>query len=301
MSHVPVLLNASIDGLNLKHDGVYVDVTFGGGGHTQEILNRLGVKGKVIAFDQDEAANDRIKTDERLIFVNENFRHLKRFLRFHGFNQVDGILADLGMSSFQLDSQTRGFASRFDAPLDMRMSQTANFTAAHVVNTYSAQQLQTVFQLYGEIRNSKTLAQCIVEFRKGGEITTTGQLKEGIDRMVKGNKARYHAQLFQALRIEVNDEMGALKELLQQSVEVLSPGGRLSVISFHSLEDRLVKHFMKTGTFDGKVEKDLYGRFETPFDLISRKPIIPSEQEMKENPRSRSAKLRVAEQKSGES
>lgn len=295
MSHVPVLLHASIDGLNLKEDGVYVDVTFGGGGHTQELLNRLGVRGTVIAFDQDEAAKDRLPNDERLVFVNENFRHLKRFLRFHGFKQVDGVLADLGMSSFQLDSETRGFAARFDAPLDMRMAQHAKTTAEDVVNTYSAQQLQTVFQLYGEIRNSKTLAQTIVQARNGAKLETTGQLKAAVDSIVKGNKARYYAQLFQALRIEVNDEMGALKDLLEQAQQVLKPNGRLSVISFHSLEDRLVKSYMKTGTFDGNVEKDLYGNFYTPLKAITKKPIIPSDDEMKINPRSRSAKLRIAE------
>ena len=294
MKHEPVLLQESIDALQVRPDGVYVDATFGGGGHSAQILNKLGPEGSLVAFDQDQHASNRLIKDERLIFVNENFRHLKRFLRFHKIEAVDGILADLGMSSFQLDSTERGFATRFDADLDMRMNLNAETTAADILNNYSADDLQLVFQEYGELRNSKSLANKIVEERKVSEFTTTKDFISRISSLIKGNENRYLAQVFQALRIEVNKEMDALKEFLMQGAEVLKENGRFAVISFHSLEDRVVKRYFKTGSFDGKIKKDVFGNFETPLNMITKKPTEASEAEKQKNPRSRSAKLRVA-------
>ena len=294
MKHEPVLLQESIDALQVRPDGVYVDATFGGGGHSAKILNKLGPEGSLVAFDQDQYASNRLIKDERLIFVNENFRHLKRFLRFYKIEAVDGILADLGMSSFQLDSTERGFATRFDADLDMRMNLNAETTAADILNNYSADDLQLVFQEYGELRNSKSLANKIVEERKVSEFTTTKDFISRISSLIKGNENRYLAQVFQALRIEVNKEMDALKEFLMQGAEVLKENGRFAVISFHSLEDRVVKRYFKTGSFDGKIKKDVFGNFETPLNMITKKPTEASEAEKQKNPRSRSAKLRVA-------
>ena len=294
MAHYPVLLQESVDALNITPSGTYVDATFGGGGHSKQILNQLNKEGRLVAFDQDPEAAGRVFDDERFIFINENFRHIKRFLRLHQIKEVDGILADLGMSSFQLDDEERGFATRFDADLDMRMNKKGAKTAAHVLNTYSQNDLQDVFQNFGEVRNSRSLAKLIVEQRENEAFTTTNNFIERIDFLIRGNKNRYLAQVFQALRIEVNEEMKALQEFLQQGAELLVAEGRFSVITFHSLEDRAVKHFFKTGTFDGKVEKDIYGRFTTPLKVVNKKPILPSEEELSENARSRSAKLRIA-------
>lgn len=294
MSHVSVLLHECIEALSIRPNGIYVDATYGGGGHSKEILAQLGDSGKLIVFDQDEDAEGRLIDDSRLVFVNENFRHLKRFLRLHQIKKVDGILADLGMSSFQLDSEKRGFSIRFDAPLDMRMRKSKSRTAALVLNEYSERQLQQIFQNYGEVRNSKSLAKFIVESRSAELFEQTGEFIERIDFLIKGNRNRYLAQVFQALRIEVNEEMDVLQEFLQQGAEVLSEDGRFAVITFHSLEDRAVKRFFKTGTFDGVVEKDVFGNFETPLKEVNRKPILPTEKEIAENSRSRSAKLRIA-------
>lgn len=293
--HIPVLLNESIEALEIKPNGVYVDATYGGGGHSSKILEKLNDDGRLYVFDQDEDAENRKVDDSRLIFINENFRHIKRFLRLHNVRVVDGILADLGMSSFQLDSEERGFSTRFDAPLDMRMKQSRSRTAANVLNEMGEYDLQLVFQNYGELRNSKSLAKEIVRQRSVSPFEETGEFIERIDGLIKGNRNRYLAQVFQALRIEVNEEMDVLKEFLQQSAELIRPdSGRLAVITFHSLEDRLVKRFFKTGTFDGQVEKDVFGNFEKPLFEVNRKPILPTEVEVAQNSRSRSAKLRIA-------
>jgi 16S rRNA (cytosine1402-N4)-methyltransferase len=293
--HNPVLLHPTVDGLNIKPDGVYVDVTFGGGGHSKEILKRLGPNGRLFAFDQDEDALANALPDERFTLINENFRFIKRFLRFHGVKSVDGILADLGVSSHQFDVPERGFSTRFDAELDMRMSQKNDLNAYRVVNEYEEQDLRRVFSDYGELKNAPVLARTIVEARKDYPIKTTDELKEVLAKYLQERvKNKILAQIYQAIRIEVNQEMDVLKEFIEQSLELLNPGGRFSVISYHSLEDRLVKRFIKNGMFEGEPERDFYGNFSVPFKTIG-KLIVPDEAEIKINNRARSAKLRIAE------
>jgi 16S rRNA (cytosine1402-N4)-methyltransferase len=293
--HNPVLLQASVDGLNIKPDGIYVDVTFGGGGHSKEILSRLGPNGKLFAFDQDEDALANALPDERFTLINENFRFIKRFLRFYGVKSVDGILADLGVSSHQFDVAERGFSTRFDAGLDMRMSQKNDLNAYRVVNEYDDANLRRVFLDYGELKNAPALARTIIEAREERSIKTTDELKEVLARYLPERvRNKILAQIYQAIRIEVNQEMDVLKEFLEQSLEILNQGGRLSVISYHSLEDRLVKRFMKNGMFEGEPERDFFGNFSVPFKAIG-KLIVPDNAEIKENNRARSAKLRIAE------
>jgi 16S rRNA (cytosine1402-N4)-methyltransferase len=295
--HNPVLLKESVDGLNIKPDGVYVDVTFGGGGHSKEILSRLGPDGKLFAFDQDEDALANALPDERFTLINENFRFIKRFLRFHGIKEVDGILGDLGVSSHQFDVPERGFSTRFDAELDMRMSQKNDLNAYRVVNEYDEANLKRVFLDYGELKNAPALARTIVEAREHQLIKTTDELKEVLMKYLPERiRNKILAQIYQAIRIEVNQEMDVLKEFLEQSLEILKPGGRLSVISYHSLEDRLVKRFIKNGMFEGEPERDFYGNFSVPFKTIG-KLIVPDAAEIKINNRARSAKLRIAEKK----
>jgi len=292
--HNPVLLKESIDGLNIKPDGVYVDVTFGGGGHSREILNRLGENGKLFAFDQDEDAQRNIIDDERFTLIPQNFRFIKRYLRFYGVKKVDGVLADLGVSSHQFDVAERGFSTRFDAKLDMRMNQTGELSAFQVVNFYDEQKLSDVLFQYGELRNARALAKKIVETRTENKIKTSFQLKEILSEFVpKAVEHKVLAQIFQGIRIEVNQEIEALKEFLLQIPEILNKDGRLSVISYHSLEDRLVKRFIRNGLFEGEPEKDFYGNISVPMKKVG-KMIIPSFQEIKENNRARSAKLRIA-------
>lgn len=292
--HNPVLLHPTVDGLDIKPDGVYVDVTFGGGGHSREILKRLGKYGKLIAFDQDLDALENAIDDPRFVLVNENFRYLKRFLRFHGHKQVDGILADFGVSSHQFDVAERGFSTRFEAELDMRMNQDSAFSAYEVVNNYEESQLASVLFQYGELRASKGMARVICEARKNAPIKTSDQLKKAVARFLpKHREHKILAQIYQAIRIEVNQELEVIKEFLNQSIEVLPVGGRLSVISYHSLEDRLVKRFMRNGMFEGEPEKDMFGRAEVPMKPVG-KFIIPDATEIKENNRARSAKLRIA-------
>ncbi|MFM2264861.1 MAG: Ribosomal small subunit methyltransferase [Bacteroidota bacterium] len=293
--HNPVLLHPTVDGLAITPAGVYVDVTFGGGGHSKEILNRLGATGKLFAFDQDEDALANALPDERFTLIHENFRYIKRFLRFHNIKSVDGILADLGVSSHQFDVAERGFSTRFDAELDMRMSKRTELSAFKVVNEYDADNLTRVFYDYGELKNAPALARTIIEAREFEAIKNTAQLKEVLSRFLPAHKShKILAQIYQAIRIEVNQEMEVLKEFLTQSLEILKPGGRLSVISYHSLEDRLVKRFMKNGLFEGEPERDFFGNFSVPFKAIG-KLIVPDQQEIKINNRARSAKLRVAE------
>ena len=295
--HNPVLLHASVDGLNIKPDGIYVDVTFGGGGHSKEILSRLGPNGKLFAFDQDEDALANALDDERFTLINENFRFLKRFLRFYGIKSVDGVLGDLGVSSHQFDVPERGFSTRFDAGLDMRMSQKNDLNAYKVVNEYDEANLRRVFLDYGELKNAPVLARTIIEAREHNPIKTTDQLKEVLERFLPERvRNKILAQIYQAIRIEVNQEMDVLKEFLEQSLEVLNPSGRLSVISYHSLEDRLVKRFMKNGMFEGEPERDFFGNFSVPFKTVG-KLIVPDSSEIKENNRARSAKLRIAEKR----
>jgi 16S rRNA (cytosine1402-N4)-methyltransferase len=294
--HIPVMLQACMDGLAIKPDGIYVDVTFGGGGHSRGILNLLGPSGRLFAFDQDPDALENAIDDDRFRLVHQNFRFLKNNLRFAGVTQVDGILADLGISSHQIDEGSRGFSTRFDADLDMRMGKVGDLDAKKVVNEYSEEELHRIFGMYGEIINAKTLAKAIVTARLTEPILTINQLKSIAAKVApKRKENKYYAQLFQALRIEVNRELEALEAFLQQSVEVLKPGGRLVVMSYHSLEDRLVKNFMQKGKFRGEVEKDFYGNEIKPFKVINRKVITASEDEIRENVRARSAKLRVAE------
>jgi 16S rRNA (cytosine1402-N4)-methyltransferase len=293
--HQPVLLQECIDGLAIKADGVYVDVTFGGGGHSREILKHLGENGRLIAFDQDKDAQQNAIEDERFLLVQANFRELKRFLRLHGVKKVDGILADLGVSSYQFDTAERGFSFRFEGPLDMRMNQGGEQTAAGLLQSYNAEELQRVFSEYGEVRNAKTLAVAIVEYRKQSSLNTTTDFLQFLEKMAIGEKHKYYAQVFQAIRIEINDELGALKDLMQQCTDVLGEEGRLAVITFHSLEDRLVKNYMRHGSFSDEPEKDFFGRVERKYKLITKKPIVASDTEQRENSRSRSAKLRVAE------
>jgi 16S rRNA (cytosine1402-N4)-methyltransferase len=294
--HTPVLLNEVIEHLQIKPDGIYVDCTFGGGGHSRAILEKLGAKGRLIAFDQDEAARKNLPDDKRVLFVPHNFRHVKRFLQLHGIKEVDGLLADLGVSSHQFDEAARGFSTRFDAALDMRMDQRQEQTAFKIVQTYSEAQLHKLFEQYGEVTNSKTLARTIVEARKTAPLQTIDAFKAAVQSIVKGNPAKYFAQVFQALRIEVNDEMGALKELLEQVPQVLKSGGRAAIITFHSLEDRLVKVFFKNGTFEIAEENPFaITKAHNPLKLVNKKPIEAGAEETKRNSRSRSAKLRVAE------
>ena len=295
--HNPVLLKESVDGLNIKPDGIYVDVTFGGGGHSKEILSRLGPNGKLFAFDQDEDALENTLDDERFVLINENFRFIKRFLRFHNVKSVDGILADLGVSSHQFDVAERGFSTRFDAELDMRMSQKNDLNAYRVVNEYDQTNLRRVFLDYGELKNAPAIARVIIEAREEEPIKNTEQLKIVLGRFLPAHKShKILAQMYQAIRIEVNQEMDVLKEFLEQSLEILNPGGRLSVISYHSLEDRLVKRLMKNGMFEGEPERDFFGNFSVPFKTIG-KLIVPDFQEIKINNRARSAKLRIAEKR----
>jgi 16S rRNA (cytosine1402-N4)-methyltransferase len=296
--HTPVLLNESIEGLNIKPQGVYVDCTFGGGGHSRAILQRLNENGRLYVFDQDAAAKENVPDDERIIFIPQNFRYLQRFLRLQKVVKVDGILADLGVSSHQFDEAERGFSTRFDAALDMRMDQRESITAAIVLNNFTEQQLHKIFEQYGEVTNSKTLAKTIVQQRTVTAIRTINEFKLAVKAAVKGNPQKYFAQVFQALRIQVNDELGALKELLAQTTTLLKPTGRIAIITFHSLEDRIVKTFFRNGSFSETEADEVYGtKPESPFLIISKKPIVPGEKELKLNPRSRSAKLRVAELK----
>ena len=293
--HNPVLLHPTVDGLNIKPDGIYVDVTFGGGGHSKEILKRLGPNGKLFAFDQDEDALANALPDERFTLINENFRFIKRFLRFYGVKGVDGILADLGVSSHQFDVAERGFSTRFDAELDMRMSQKNDLNAYRVVNEYDDANLKRVFLDYGELKNAPALSRTIIEAREHHPIKTTDELKDVLAKYLPERvRNKILAQIYQAIRIEVNQEMDVLKEFLEQSLEVLNPGGRLSVISYHSLEDRLVKRFIKNGMFEGEPERDFFGNFSVPFKTIG-KLIVPDNDEIKINNRARSAKLRIAE------
>ena len=293
--HSPVLLKESVDGLNIVSDGVYIDVTFGGGGHSKEILNRLGPKGKLIAFDQDQDALLNTINDDRFTLINENFRYVKRFVRFHGYKQVDGVLADFGVSSHQFDVAERGFSTRFDANLDMRMNQQDKLSAFHVINEYDEEQIRQVLFQYGELRQAPAMARAIVEQRKQEPIKTTGQLKNVLQKFLQHKKEnKVLAQIYQAIRIEVNQEIEALKEFLLQTQDLLKPGGRLSVISYHSLEDRLVKRFIRNGLFEGEPERDLYGNFQVPFKKVGGL-ITPTMDEIKINSRARSAKLRIAE------
>jgi 16S rRNA (cytosine1402-N4)-methyltransferase len=296
--HIPVLLQETIDGLHIKADGIYVDCTFGGGGHSRALLQHLGEKGILVAFDQDEDAKKNLPQDNRVIFVPQNFRHLQRFLRLHKITQVDGILADLGVSSHQFDEADRGFSIRFDAALDMRMDQRQTTTAADIVKNYTELQLHKMLEQYGEVTNAKTLAKIIVQQRALMPIKTIQQFKQAVQSVVKGNPQKYFAQVFQALRIAVNDELGALKELLEQTTGLLKPGGIVAIITFHSLEDRIVKNFFKTGSFSEEVLDELYGgKPENLFKILTKKPILPSDSETRRNKRSRSAKLRLAEKK----
>ncbi len=294
--HIPVLLDEVIEGLNIRPDGTYVDCTFGGGGHSRAILSKLSAKGRLVAFDQDDDARKNLPDDERLIFISHNFRHLQRFLRLQHITTVDGIMADLGVSSHQFDEAERGFSTRFNAELDMRMDKRQTVTAFDVVNTYTEQRLHKLFEQYGEVTNAKTLAKTIVQVRNTASLKTVDGFKNAVREIVKGNPNKYFAQVFQALRIEVNDELGALEEMLQQVPTLLKPGGRIAIITFHSLEDRLVKNFFRRGSFD-EPEENPFINTETVNELkvITKKPVLPSEKEMKQNPRSRSAKLRVAE------
>jgi 16S rRNA (cytosine1402-N4)-methyltransferase len=295
--HVPVLLQETLEALNIQPGGIYVDCTFGGGGHSNEILKALGANGKLVAFDQDADAAANLPKDERIIFIPQNFRHIQRFLRLYGIDKVDGLMADLGVSSHQFDKADRGFSYRFDALLDMRMDQKQKKTAADILNSYSAAQLQQVFSSYGEVTNSKTLAAAIVAARESQSFKNIGDLLRVLASFAKGNPNRYYSQVFQALRIEVNEELEALKDLLKQLSSVVKPGGRIAIITFHSLEDRIVKQFFKQGSFE-VTEDPLYGRQTvSPFTLVSKKPIVATKQEVEKNVRSRSASLRVAEVK----
>ena len=298
--HVPVLLKESVGGLDIKPDGVYVDVTFGGGGHSREILSRLGAQGHLYSFDQDEDAEQNIVSDERFTFVRSNFRYLKNWMRYYGVEEIDGLLADLGVSSHHFDDETRGFSFRFDAPLDMRMNKRSGMTAADIVNTYGEEQLSDIFYIYGELKNARRIAAAIVKARAAKRIETTSELiqltmENGKLTIEDGKWKKEAAKLFQALRIEVNHEMDALKEMLNGARDLICEGGRLSVITYHSLEDRLVKNMMKAGNVEGKVKQDFFGRTESPFRQIGGKVIVPDEEEQARNPRSRSAKLRIAE------
>lgn len=298
--HVPVLAQESIEALCIQPQGVYVDATFGGGGHSALILQQLGDKGRLLAFDQDEDATRNLPDDDRLTFIPHNFRYLQRWLRLYEIREVDGILADLGVSSHQLDEGERGFSYRYDAPLDMRMNRAGEKTAAGLLNSLSTEELQELFSIFGEVRNARTLAQEITQARRQHPFRTINDLLAIADPLARGDRMRYLSQVFQALRIAVNDEMEALIEFLEQSVAVLRPGGRLVIIAYHSIEDRLVKHFLKAGNADGQLRQDFYGHIERPFQIITKKPILPSNSEIKNNPRARSAKLRVGERTNNE-
>lgn len=304
--HIPVLLNESIDGLNIQPGGIYVDVTMGGGGHSHEILKRLDANAHLYSFDQDADAEANLKqnhgddllNDERFTFVRSNFRYLKNWMRYHGVEQIDGLLADLGVSSHHFDDESRGFSFRFESPLDMRMNKRSSKTAADIVNNYTEEALADIFYLYGELKNSRKIASLLVKARQEKKIETTGDFIAIVEPLFKREREKKDlAKLFQALRIEVNGEMSALKELLTSVVDILKPGGRLSVITYHSLEDRIVKNIMKAGNIEGKIEQDFFGRINTPFKLINNKVIVPTDEEQEQNPRSRSAKLRIAEKK----
>ena len=294
--HVPVLLKESVDGLDIQPDGIYVDVTFGGGGHTKEILGRLGKKGHLYSFDQDADAELNIVNDDRFTFVRSNFRYLKNWMRYYEVDGIDGLLADLGVSSHHFDDDTRGFSFRFDAPLDMRMNKRGGLTAADVLNNYTEEQLADIFYLYGELKNARKLASVLVKARAGQPIETTGQLVSLTEHLfAKEREKKEVTKLFQALRIEVNHEMDALREMLLAACELLKPGGRLSVITYHSLEDRIVKNVMRSGNAEGKVAQDFFGKIQSPLHLINNRVITPTDDEQASNPRSRSAKLRIAE------
>ena len=294
--HIPVLLTQSVDGLITRPEGTYVDVTFGGGGHSREILRRLSPDGRLLSFDQDEDAERNIVDDQRFTFVRSNFRYLRNFLRYHQVEEVDGILADLGVSSHHFDDSERGFSFRFDGALDMRMNKRAGMTAADIVNTYDEERLANVFYLFGELKNSRKLAAALAKARASQPITTIGQFLDVVKPLFGREREKKElAKVFQALRIEVNHEMDALKEMLAAATQALRPGGRLVVITYHSLEDRLVKNLVKTGNVEGKEDKDFFGRVNTPFRLVNNKVIVPDEEEVERNPRSRSAKLRIAE------
>ena len=296
--HVPVLLNESIDGLNIKPGGIYVDVTFGGGGHSREILARINGNGHLYSFDQDADAERNVVPNKDFTFVCSNFIYLKNWMRYYGVDGIDGLLADLGVSSHHFDDETRGFSFRYEAPLDMRMNKRAGKTAADIVNDYEESQLADIFYLYGELKNSRRIASALVKARNEKRIESTTDFIKAVEPLFKREREKKNmAKLFQALRIEVNHEMDALKEMLKAATELLKPGGRLSVITYHSLEDRIVKNVMKSGNSEGKISQDFFGRVETPFKLINNKVIIPSKEEQERNPRSRSAKLRIAEKK----
>jgi len=315
--HVPVLLKESVNGLHIKPNGIYVDVTFGGGGHSREILSRLGADGHLFSFDQDADAENnifeesgdakdysneqkakRFVDDSRFTFIRSNFRFLKNWMQFYGIEQIDGLLGDLGVSSHHFDDESRGFSFRFDAPLDMRMNKRAGKTAADIVNEYDEEQLANLFYIYGEFKNSRRIASALTNARRQKPIATTSDFISAVEPLFKREREKKDmAKLFQALRIEVNHEMTALKEMLMAATDVMKPGGRLSIITYHSLEDRIVKNIMKTGNIEGKVEQDFFGHIDSPYKLINNKVIVPSEEEQSQNPRSRSAKLRIAERK----
>ena len=294
--HVPVLLKESVDGLAIRPDGIYVDVTFGGGGHSKEILQRLGKNGHLYSFDQDADAERNIPGDERFTFVRSNFRYLRNWMRYYGVEQIDGLLADLGVSSHHLDDETRGFSFRFDAALDMRMNTKGGTTAAEIVNKADEQKLADIFYLYGELKSARRIAAAIMKARTAKPIVTTHDLLHVTEHLFqREHEKKDAARMFQALRIEVNHEMDALKEMLLAATDLIKPGGRLSVITYHSLEDRIVKNVMKAGNTEGKIQQDFYGRIDTPFKAVNGKVIVPNNEEQQENPRSRSAKLRIAE------
>ena len=293
--HVPVLLKESVDGLDIRPDGVYVDVTFGGGGHSREILSRLGRKGHLYSFDQDADAEKNIVADDRFTFVRSNFRYIAQWMRYYGVEQINGLLGDLGVSSHHFDDETRGFSFRFDAPLDMRMNKRAGQTAADVLNSYTEEQLADVFYLYGELKSGRRLAKAIVDYRKEKPVRTTADLGEVVEPLMHSEREKKDlARVYQALRIEVNHEMDALRDMLKGATRLLGMGGRLSIITYHSLEDRIVKNMMKAGNVEGRVEQDFYGCITSPFRLVN-KLTTPSDDEQQRNPRSRSAKLRIAE------
>ena len=293
--HVPVLLKESVDGLGIQPDGIYVDVTFGGGGHSKEILSRLGKNGHLYSFDQDADAEKNIVHDDRFTFVRSNFRYIGQWMRYYGVEQIDGLLGDLGVSSHHFDDETRGFSFRFDAPLDMRMNKRAGQTAADILNNYSEEQLSDVFYLYGELKNARRIAKAVSDYRRQQSIQTTGQLTEATDALMRSEREKKDmARLYQALRIEVNHEMDALRDMLKGATALLREGGRLSIITYHSLEDRIVKNVMKAGNAEGKVEQDFFGRISSPYRLVN-KVTTPTDEEQQRNPRSRSAKLRIAE------
>ena len=294
--HVPVLLKESVDGLDIKSDGIYVDVTFGGGGHSREILSRLGKKGHLYSFDQDADAEQNIVDDDRFTFVRSNFRYISNWMRYYGVGQIDGLLADLGVSSHHFDDETRGFSFRYDAPLDMRMNKRAGKTAADILNEYSEEALADVFYLYGELKNARRITAAICAYRQQKRIETTADLTKATEKLIRTEKEKKDlARIYQALRIEVNHEMDALRDMLKSATSLLTKEGRLSVITYHSLEDRIVKNIMKVGNAEGKVDQDFFGRISSPFRTVSNKVITPTEDELQMNPRSRSAKLRIAE------